>query len=161
MLYTMSYNLRIQVRAAFASPCWPLSPCCRCSCLANRCSRIDSAGDVGPAAPPLTFDAHDHSLVSVTSQFQSGALPRSEVITRGDGAAYTLTSPHGPKLGERGRADDGRRVDPPLHPDLVAAAVRLERAEACLVGVVCRMVHSKVLHDIVLDQRVRGPPVEC
>lgn len=96
----------------------------------------------------------------MAAQIEPGTLPCCEVVTGCDGTANALTGPHRPELRERSSPNDGGCVDAPLHPDLVAAAVRVKGAKARLVRVVGRVVHTKVLHDIVLHEGVCGPAVQ-
>ena len=82
--------------------------------------------------------------------------------SRVDRAADMALSPHAPVLRESRRADDGRLVDSPFTPDFVCAAVTLEGAVARVIAVVGGIVLvSKVLNDIVFDERVCGPAVQA
>lgn len=118
----------------------------------------DADGDVGGAVAGLALDADE--VVEQAAQAQAGAPVRLEVARRVDGAADVPPRAHRPELREGRRAIDGGRVDPPLHPHLVRAAVGLERPVARRVGVVGRVVHAEGLDHVVLDQRVARPPVQ-
>lgn len=100
--------------------------------------------------------------ISLLPQWQPGFLPLFEVLGRVDRAADMALGPHAPVLRESRRADDGRLVDPPFTPDFVRAAVTLEGAVARVIAVVGGIVLvSKVLNDIVFDERIFRPAVQA
>lgn len=75
-----------------------------------------------------------------------------------DGAAGAVVSAHRPVLVKGGRSDDGGLVDSLRAVNVVDAAVRRHLAQ--LGGAGGWVVGSKVLNNVVLDQRVLGPTVD-
>jgi hypothetical protein len=97
-----------------------------------------------------------NDLVVEGAEVEAVALPRVEVVARGDGAAGALALAHADVLPERLRARDRRLVDLLVLVDVVARAVRGDRANEGTT----RAGPSVVLLDVVLDERVRRPAVD-
>jgi len=124
-----------------------------CNSLASRfCSMLGHANIRGQRT----------HAIGLLSQWQPSFLPLFEVLSRVDRAADMALGPHAPVLRESRRADDGRLIDPPFAPDLVGAAIALERAVARVVAIICWVVLvAEVLNDIVFDERVCRPAVQA
>ena len=107
---------------------------------------------VAAAAPALDGD----NLVVEGAEVEAGLGPCGEVIRDGDGAAGAGALPDGDVLVEGGGALDGGLVDLLVLPDRVGGAIAREGAllRALL------WIADRVLHDVVLDQRVRTPTVD-
>lgn len=99
-----------------------------------------------------------HDDIVMVAQLHAQLGPLLEVPLGSDGAADPLLLAQRPELLEGPGALDGRLVDTPASEDLVLALLEREVA----LGLP-RLVGSEVgvgLDDVVLDQRVAGPPVD-
>ncbi len=97
-------------------------------------------------------------LVVVGAELEAVLGPGVEVGADVDGARGAVVLADGPELVKGGRADDGGLVDTLGLGDGVAAAVDGDGAE--LAGLRRGVVVAERLDDVVLDQRVLGPPVD-
>lgn len=95
---------------------------------------------------------HGNDLVVQGSQGQAQVAPRVEVVRNRDRAAGAVVAADRPVLVKGGGSDDGRLVDSLRAVDVVDAAVRGHLAQ--LGGAGRWVVGSKVLNDVVLDERV-------
>lgn len=93
----------------------------------------------------------------MAAQIQSQLPEGVEVVPRGHGSARTLVPADGKVLPEGRGALDGRLVDALVLVDVVGRAVAVHGAQQ---GVAAAGVVGEVLHDVVLDQRVRGPAID-
>ena len=80
------------------------------------------------------------------------------MILHRDVSAHVAVLPNGPELGERAGPLDGRLVHARGLVDVVGAPVRLHCA--LLLRLRRRVVRPVRLDDVVLNERVRRPPVE-
>lgn len=105
-----------------------------------------------------THPFSSHNLVIMRAQRQPARRPRIEVIRRRDGAAGSVRLPHTPVLIEGGRALDARLVDALRAVDVVRGPVAGDgpKTGSARTGV----VGAEVLDNVVLDQRIGGPPVD-
>lgn len=80
------------------------------------------------------------------------------MVSRSDIAANPLLRAHRPKLIE-GRATHNRRLVNPLRLiDIISSAITLD--SSALLGPAAGVIRPIALNDIVLDQRILGPPIE-
>jgi hypothetical protein len=101
---------------------------------------------------------YSNNLVIQRSERQAQVLPSIEVVRNGHRAAGAVGAAHRPVLVKGGRSDNGRLVDALRAVNVVDAAVGRHLAQ--LGGAGGRVVSAKVLNDVVLDERVRGPAVD-
>lgn len=120
----------------------------------NRLSAVDR--DLRAAAREVTLGSDN--LVVVGSQFHSLSSPSVKVRLHVDRAAAALLLTHRPVLLKGLGAVDGRGVGALGLRDLVLGAVR---SDGALNGCCGRgIVGTKVLNDVVFDQRVASPAVD-
>lgn len=91
--------------------------------------------------------------------YQSDLLPRSNVVGEGDSSAGTLALAHREILVEGRRALDAGRVGAHDLVDVVGSAVAGHAAQLGARG--AGVVRAVGLDHVVLDERRRGPAVEC
>lgn len=84
--------------------------------------------------------------------------PGVEVVGRVDRAAGAVSAADRPVLVKGGGSDDGRLVDTLGSVDVIDTAVRCNLTQ--LGGTGGWVVGSKVLNDVVLDERVARPAVD-
>lgn len=101
---------------------------------------------------------HSNNLVIQSAQSKPEIAPSPEVIPNIDRARRTVISTNGPVLVKGGGSDDGWLVDSLRAVNVVDAAVRGHLAQ--LGGAGGWVVGSKVLNDVVLDERIFGPAVD-
>lgn len=92
--------------------------------------------------------AHGHSM----------ALPRVEVVSGVDRSAGAVALANGPVLVEGSGSLDRRRVHALGPVDVVGAAIRRHGANMCQPS--GGVIRAEVVADVVLHERVGGPPVE-
>lgn len=83
----------------------------------------------------LALNPNNHTIPE-RAHFQARLVPHLKMLGGVDRTADVPLGADGPVLREGRRADDRGRVDAPLHPDFIRAAVRVEGPVAGVVGVV-------------------------
>lgn len=121
----------------------------------NSIPSRDSHG--GRARAVVTLDSKN--LVIMGSKVQANLAPGVEVSASVDRAAGALAAADGPVLLEGTGALDGGGVGAGAGVDVVDGAVDVDLS--LLGGARGGVVGSKVLDDVVLDQGVAGPAVDC
>lgn len=101
---------------------------------------------------------HSNNLVVQSAQSQAQVAPCVEVVPNVDRAAGAVVAADRPVLVKGGGSDDGRLVDSLRAVDVVDAAVRGHLTQ--LGGAGGWVVGSKVLNNVVLNQRVLGPSID-
>jgi hypothetical protein len=112
----------------------------------------------GGSALAATVSLGVEDLVVVRPKVHAVAAPSVEVRARRDGAAAARRLANADVLHERLGARDRRLVDLLVLVDVVVRAVGLNRADEAEAG---RRRRRVVLHDVVLDERVRRPAVDA
>lgn len=92
------------------------------------------------------------------SKVESNVTPGIKVSSSVDSATGALVATNRPVLLESAGALDGGSVSASAGVDVVDRAVDVDLALLC--GTCRRVVGSKVLHDVVLDERVASPAVD-
>jgi hypothetical protein len=119
-------------------------------------NRLGLDGDGTVTAALVTL--RGHNLVVVGAEREASLGPGVEVGADIDRARGAVALADGPELVKGAGALDGGLVDARRLGDRVGAAVLLERAER--LGVGRGVIVAERLDDVVLDQRVLGPPVD-
>lgn len=152
-----------------------------CGRLWNRNSRQLPNCDVCITTSLLSLDTHHH--VVLLAELETRSLPSAKVVARVDRAPTMHLGADGPVLLEVSIiAKNRRRVYALLLPDLISRAVGVEIAEIVCAGIVGRIMFTHCegtillvmqsydktqavaltrFDHIVLDKRIRGPPVQC
>ena len=108
------------------------------------------------ASAPVRLSRDNHVVVGTHGH--AGLLPSIEEDTGVDGAAGALIGADGPVLVEGGGALDGRLLHAGALEEVVGTLRGLDGALGG--GGVAGVVFTKVLNDVVLDERVTGPAVD-
>lgn len=113
-------------------------------------------GDLGGAGTSIPLSRKD--LVVELSHLHAQAAPRVEMRAGVDGSANTVLLTDGPILVESSSALNGWGVDALSTVDVVCAAVGVDGSD--VLGPSGGIIGTKVVADVVFDERVSGPSVQ-
>src|SRR4051794_11916123 len=114
---------------------------------------------VGCPGAPESLSGED--LIVMLSERPAVPAPRRDMIAERDGLVApgcSLAGSNAPELHELRRADDGR-AGPHDPIQVISATVAGHAADARKVGA-RRPEAAPAVHDVVLDDRIRRPPVQ-